>query len=151
MSAFRLIKIVLFLFGIILLIGCLQKNNPAANPPNPTTSLDGYWDNGEIIIHIENAEGRFYEIRQGEWMLAYDQGFVDIGTLKFRYISHLKADEFFQGQELWLRYENLIVKEVNWSDYGEFNLRSEGNKLYVNTINPWGTNWSTVEYTRVYP
>ena len=151
MKQAKLFNIVCLLLTVFVLIGCLAKNNPEPDPPDPTTSLEGYWDNGEMIIHIEGTEGKFYEIRQGEWKRAYDQGFVDIGSLKFRYISKLKADEFFTGQELWHNTVNLVVQEVRWSGDGEFNLRNNGNTLYVNTINPWGTNWSKVEYTRVYP
>ena len=132
------------------LFGCPINNNTDPDPA-PSTNIEGYWDNGEIIVQIEGTEGKFYEIRQGEWKRAWEQGFVDIGSLKFRYIAKLKDDEFYQGQELWHRTVNLVVQETAWSGTGEFNLRNDGNTLYVNTINPWGTNWSTVEYTRVYP
>jgi len=143
-------KLLLLLAAIaFLFVGCEKDNNDSGTPSS--TSLDGYWDNGEIIVHIQGPEGRFYMIKQGEWKRVWEQGFVNIGSLKFTNISPLKADEFFQGQELWYRQENLVVLETGWSGTGEFNLRNNGNTLYVNTINPWGTNWSTVEYTRVYP
>jgi len=142
-------KLLLLLTVIALLfIGCKKDNSDSAGS---STNLDGYWDNGEIIVHIQGTEGRFYQIKQGEWKRVWEQGFVSIGSLKFRYISKLKTDEFFQGQELWYRGENLVVLETAFSGTGEFNLRNDGTKLYVNTINPWGANWSTVEYTRVYP
>lgn len=147
MNKFPIVVLVLLPF----LFGCPTNNNTDPAPPDPPTNIEGYWDNGELIVHIEGTEGKFYEIRQGEWKKAYDQGFVDIGSLKFRYISKLKADEFFEGQEIWYRAENQVILELAWSGTGEFNLRNDGNTLYVNTINPWGTNWSTVEYTRVYP
>ena len=133
-----------------LIIGC-TKDDSDSNSTGPSTNLDGYWDNAEIIIHIQGSEGRFYMIKQGDWMRVWQQGFVSIGSLKFRNISKLKDDEFFQGQELWFRQENLVVLETAFSGTGEFNLRNNGNTLYVNTINPWGSNWSHVEYTRVYP
>lgn len=142
--------------GLMLILfflpACFEKNNPDPDPdPDPATSLDGYWDNGEIIVKIEGTEGKFYEIRSGEWLKVYQAGFIDIGSHKFFYISPLKADEFFTGQELWHYTYNQVVEKVGWSGNGEFNLRNNGNTLYVNTINPWGTNWSKMEYTRVFP
>jgi len=132
-----------------IIVGC--KKDDTNTTAGGSTSLDGYWDNGEIIVHIQGSEGRFYQIKQGDWKRVWEQGFVSIGSLKFRLISPLKSDEFFQGQELWFRWENLVVQEIAFSGTGEFNLRNNGTKLYVNTINPWGSNWSTVEYTRVSP
>ena len=152
MKLIRILTSAFLVLTILLFFGCLTKNNPEPDPdPDPATSLDGYWDNGEIVVKIEGTEGRFYEIRSGEWLKVYQAGFIDIGSLKFDYISQLKADEFFSGQELWHYTYNQVVEKVGWSGDGEFNLRNNGNTLYVNTINPWGSNWSKVEYTRVFP
>lgn len=132
---------------VILIVGCGKDDSDSSNS---TTNLDGFWDNGEIVVHIQGTEGKFYEIKQGNWKRVWEQGFISIGSLKFSNISPLKADEFFEGQELWYQGENLIIQETGWSTTGEFNLRNNGNTLYVNTINPFGSNWSNVEYTRVY-
>ena len=132
---------------IILFIGC-KEDEPEPNTL-ASSNLDGYWDNGEIVVYIQGTQGTFYQIKQGEWLRVWQQGFVSIGSVKFTNISRVKNDEFFQGQELWYRQENLVVLETAFSGIGEFNLRNNGNTLYVNTINPWGSNWSTVEYTRV--
>jgi hypothetical protein len=143
-------KILLLLpIMVLLFLGC-NKDDDNTNTMS-ASNLDGYWDNAEIIVHIQGSEGRFYQIKQGDWLRVWEQGFVSIGSLKFKMISPLKTDEFFQGQELWFRWENLVVQETAFSGNGEFNLRNNGTKLYVNTINPWGSNWSHVEYTRVSP
>jgi hypothetical protein len=151
MKRIRLFNYIALIFIVASFLGCPAKNNPEPDPHNNSTNLDGYWSNGEIVIYIYGSEGTFYEINSGEWTKPYNQGFIDIGSQKFRYLAKLKDDEFFSGQELWYYQENQIVKQLAWSETGEFNLRNDGNTLYVNTKDPWSSLWSHVEYTRIYP
>ena len=136
---------------IIFLFSCIRKNNPAPDPPSSISSLDGYWNRGDIVIYIYGTEGTFYQVNSGEWEKALNQGFIVIGSLKFRYLTRLKDDTFFSGQELWFLSNNQIIEEVSWSQTGEFNLRNEGNTLYVNTKDPWSDKWNSAEYTRINP
>ena len=134
----------------ILFIGC-KKEEANSDPASPvSTDLDGYWNSGSIVVHIQGTEGTFYQINQGDWKKAWEAGFVSIGSVKFTNITPLKADKLYQGQNLWWKSENGVVTAVAFSGMGEFNLRNNGNTLYVNTISPWGSDWSKVEYTRVY-
>ena len=150
MKKIALLMNLLFLTTLIF-TGCLKKEDPEPDPnPPPAWSLNGYWDRGDIVVHINGSEGRFYEIRSGKWLMAQQQGFVIIGSVKFRNISKLK-DEFYTGEDLWQYSNSTTVTEVKFSDPGEFNLRNDGNTLYVNTKDPWSNDWNHIEYTRVYP
>ena len=63
--------------------------------------------------------------------------------------SFENSAEYFSGQELWFSSNNQVVEQVDWSETGEFNLRNDGNTLYVNTKDPWSTFWSQSAYTKV--
>jgi len=145
---FNYLALFLIFFTVL---GCPAKKNSDPDPTDNSTNLDGYWSNGEFVIYIDGSEGTFYEINSGDWLKPYDQGFIDIGSLKFRYLAKQKDDEFFTGQDRWFYMENQVVKQMAWSETGEFNLRNDGNTLYVNTKDPWSSLWNHIEYTRIYP
>lgn len=151
MKQISLINIVYLVFIILLLNGCIRKNEPEPDPPAPISSLDGYWNRGDIVVYINGTVGTFYQINSGEWVKALNQGFITIGSLKFKNLTQLKDDTFYAGQELWFHSNNQIIDEVAWTITGEFNLRNNGNTLYVNTKDPWSDYWGSFEYTRMNP
>ena len=140
-----------FTLIFLLSIGCLRKSEPTPAPPVQISSLDGYWNRGDIVVYINGTVGTFYQINSGEWVKALNQGFITIGSLKFKNLTQLKDDTFYSGQELWFHSNNQIIDEVAWTITGEFNLRNEGNTLYVNTKDPWSDYWGSFEYTRMNP
>ncbi len=150
MKATALLMTCLFLTTLTF-TSCFTKNDPEPEPDPPSAwSLNGYWNRGDIVVYINGSEGAFYEINSGDWLRAMEQGFVTIGSLKFRYISRLK-DDYYSGQELWNKHNGNTISEVTFSETGEFNLRNNGNTLYVNTKDPWSSGWNHMEYTRIYP
>lgn len=73
-------KLILLLFVItFFIIGC-KKEEANPGPASPVlTNLDGYWNSGSIVVHIQGTEGTFYQINQGDWKKAWEAGFVSIG------------------------------------------------------------------------
>lgn len=149
-----ILKQIIYIFSIattiVLFISC--ENSEPKSEPVPT--LDGYWDNGDMIVNINGSNGVIFEIKRGDWLKAQEAGFVNIGSLRFRFITSLDssnaAGEYFSGQELWYRLTPMHeIEQVNWSETGDFNLRNEGNTLYVSTKDPWSNFWATQEYTKV--
>ena len=59
MKKSQLFNIACLVLIMPLLIGCLAKNNPE---PDPVTSLEGYWDNGEIIALFHDIEGHKHDL-----------------------------------------------------------------------------------------
>ena len=129
--------------------GCFRKDDPEPDP-GPTYTLNGYWDRGDIVVHINGSTGTFYQINSGHWKMALNQGMITIGSLKFRYLIKLK-DDTYTGQNLWCYYTSTEVQELRWSETGEFKLQNYGNTLFVTTKDPWEGDLETGEYTRINP
>ena len=146
-----LVNFTCLLMIILILFGCIRKNEPEPDPPGQTTSLDGYWNRGDIVVYINGTVGTFYKVNSGDWLKALNQGFITIGSMKFKNLTRLKDDTFYSGQELWFYSNNQVITEVAWTITGEFNLRNNGNTLYVNTKDPWSDYWGSFEYTRTNP
>lgn len=141
--------------GLLLCIaffmaGCFPKDDPEPDPPTPSYSINGYWDRGSIVVHISGDKGTFYQIYSGYWRDAFEQGFVNIGMVKIRYIT-VVGDKSWTGQNLWCKYSGSTTEEVTFSETGEITLSNDGNTLYVKTKSPWSGSYETNEYTRVSP
>ena len=133
-----------------IMAGCAKKNDPDPDPPDPTSSLNGYWDRGDIVVHINGSQGTFYQINSGRWKNALEQGFITIGSLKNRYLIKLKGGTW-SGQTLWVKWSGSTIEEVKWSETGEFELSNDGKTLYITTNDPWTGGSQTGEYERINP
>ena len=142
------ILVVSLLCLTFIMTGCVKKD-PDPDPP-PSSGIDGYWDRGDIIIHISGSQGTFYQIISGRWKDALEQGFITMQTVKIRYLTKIEEGKW-SGQTLWVKWSGSTTEGIKWSDTGEFKLSNDNSWLYITTTSPWSGSSQTGEYSRVYP
>lgn len=149
------VKLVFLLCFAYVMTGCFfvddeDETLPLSPPDTTFSSMDGYWDRGDIIIYVDGDEGYFFEINYGSWENALQNGFISFGSLKFRSLSKQKDGSYF-GENLWVKSSGGEVIEVKWTINTSFVVEDQGNTLLLHTRDPWDLNWIVVEYTRVNP
>lgn len=128
-------KIILFLFIIVLIVGCSQNTNKNSDVKN-TLNIEGYWleilrdDNGKEI-DLSNRKIYFLTIENDE--ISFINYYEDTETsseAKFYYkvvnnilyydtekIDEKNLDNIFRKQEVKLEDELLILKETTEGSY----------------------------------
>jgi hypothetical protein len=103
-------------------------------------NLDGVWDRNDIEITISGSSGIFSEINSGWWLKAMNQGFISIGSLKFKNITPINTLQW-SCNNLWLHYTGNNVDTIFWSSSSTLTMGNYGDTL---------TLWSESTYNGVY-
>ena len=140
---------------LLLLFSACPDDKTNVTPdqnPGADLGLNGIWYGNSTTIKVSGNQGIFNSITGGYWENAKDQGFISIGSVKWKSLVKVEnSTNKWKGDVLWFRAENLTIQEVKFAANGDFELSADGKTLSVTSTSPFEgeSNSETGVYTKV--
>lgn len=146
----KIFMLVLMALPLFAATSCSSSDD---DKDEPNLSLDGDWTSLSNDVRVSGSTAKFTAIRTGGWADAVEQGFMEVGDLRFKDIVKIK--DFEWSCSIFTIYYNetdRIVTGTTWTEDCTITLSADGKSFTAKGLLPnasgTGMKEESVVYTR---